>query len=131
MDFIHQISNNDPVSVWLLHSFENETGNYDQFVRPNDELYRTEALYNEMRKLASDCSTEHDEQLLTNCFTIPFIAAQFSRKKNTWKPTRTEFLPDIQSSCLEYSHGGLWNTKYDRESIILVDMAACYPGRMR
>ena len=65
---------------------------------------------------------------MTNCFTIPSVAAVFARMKNEWKPTRIEFLPDIQASCLEFNHGGLWNKKYDRENIISIDMVACYPA---
>ena len=52
--------------MWLLHSFEHDEGNFDQFVRPNGELYRTEAFHNKMKQLARSFSTEHDEQLLTN-----------------------------------------------------------------
>jgi hypothetical protein len=68
------------------------------------------------------------EQLLTNCFTIPSVAAAFARIKNAWKPTRADFLPDIEASCVEFSHGGLWNQRYDRERMISVDMVACYPA---
>ena len=45
-DFIAQLSKNDPVSVWLLRSAET----FDQFVKPNGELYRTEAFHNKMKK---------------------------------------------------------------------------------
>ena len=65
---------------------------------------------------------------MTNCFTIQSVAAHAARKRNAWKPTRTELLQDIQASCLEYNRGGLWNQKYDRENIISVDMIACYPA---
>ena len=120
------------MSVWLLRSAENDTETYDQFVRPNGELYRTETLHNKMKKTASEFSGEaggeDTEQLLTNCFTIPSVAAAFARIKNAWKPTRADFLPDIEASCVEFSHGGLWNTKYDRERMISVDMVACYPA---
>ena len=34
------------------------------------------------------------------------IAAHAARIKNDWKPTRIEFLPDIEASCLEFNHGG-------------------------
>ena len=133
-DAIAHLSKNDPVSVWLLRSAENDTDTFDQFVRPNGELYRTETFHNKMKKIASGfltaCGEEiiNDEQLLTNCFTIPSVAAHFARIKNAWKPTRVEFLPDIEDSCLEFNHGGLWNQKYDRDNIISVDMVACYPA---
>lgn len=133
-DAIASVCKNDPVSVWLLHSFEDEECRFNQFVRPNGELYRTENLHNRMKKLAigfsggENPSDFDDEQLLTNCFTIPSVAAHFARKKNNWKPVRREFLQDVESSCLEYYHGGLWNKQYDRDSMISVDIVACYPG---
>ena len=126
-DAVAGLCKNDPVSVWLLRSAENDTDTFDQFVRPNGELYRTEAFHNKMKKLAGEFG-EHDEQLLTNCFTIPSVAAHFARMKNAWRPTRVDFLPDIEASCIEFSHGGLWNTQYDRENMISIDMIACYPA---
>ncbi len=68
-------------------------------------------------------------KLLSNCFTVPSVAAHFAQEKNSWKPTRLEFLEDVVRSCIEYGHGGLWNTKYNYNGVILVDMVACYPGR--
>jgi hypothetical protein len=45
-DFIACLSKDDPVSVWLLRNADI----FDQFVRPNGELYRTEAFHNQMKK---------------------------------------------------------------------------------
>jgi hypothetical protein len=49
-DFIAHLNKNDTVSMWLLRSAENQTDTFDQFVRPNGELYRTEAFHNKMKK---------------------------------------------------------------------------------
>ena len=61
-------------------------------------------------------------------FTTSSIAAQFTRERNSWKPTRKKFSVDIQASCIDFGHGGLWNTKYNYLDMISVDMIACYPG---
>ena len=52
-DAIASLCKNDPVSVWLLRSVENQTDTFDQFVRPNGDLYRTEAFHNKLKKTAS------------------------------------------------------------------------------
>ena len=82
--------------MWLLRSAENQTDTFDQFVRPNGELYRTEAFHNKMKKTASGFLTygkanndeilnsgeaTDDEQLLTNCFTIQSVAAHLQERK--------------------------------------------------
>ena len=54
--------------------------------------------------------------------------AHYAREKNSWRKTLKEFLGDIKLSCVEYPHGGLWNTKYYRADMIAVDMSASYPG---
>lgn len=125
-DCIYEISKTDPVSVWLFRS--DEEGVYDQFVRPSGEIYRTEQLHNEMKKLAEKYRVTNADELLTNCFTVPGVAAHVARERNSWRPTPKSFLADIQQSCVEYGHGGLWNTRYDYRDMISVDMAACYPG---
>ncbi len=106
-DFIKNISKNDPVSIWLFQSSEHDC--YDQFVRPNGDIYRPESLYEEMRNLALKYTSDNVRirQLLNNCFTVPSVAAHFSQEKKSWKPTRSEFIEDIQKSSIEYGHGGL------------------------
>ena len=56
------------------------------------------------------------------------MVAHFTRENNLWHPTQNKLLEDIKLSCVEYSHGGLWNKKYSRDGMISVDMVTCYPG---
>ena len=49
-DFIAHLSKSDPVSVWLLHSAENDPDTFNQFVRPNGEFYCTKTFHAKMEK---------------------------------------------------------------------------------
>ena len=66
-DVIAHLSKNDPVSVWLLRSAENDTETYDQFVRPNGELYRTETLHNKMKKQLVSSVAKPVAKTLNSC----------------------------------------------------------------
>ena len=49
--------------------------------------------------------TDDTEKLLSNRFTVPSVAAHFANQKNSWKPTRFNFINDFLSSCIYYGHG--------------------------
>ena len=75
-----QKSSQDPVSVWLLSSEQNEEGTFDQFVTTSGEIYRTEQLNSRMINVARNFIKNLDENLLLNslsglfsviCITCP------------------------------------------------------------
>jgi len=59
-------------------------------------------------------------------FTIGY--SSFCQRCEFMKPTRADFLENIQGSCVESPHRGLWNTKYYLQNMLSVDMAARHPG---
>ncbi|KAL3865473.1 hypothetical protein ACJMK2_042860 [Sinanodonta woodiana] len=126
-DMLTWIKNNytDPVNVWL---FSSDGDKYDQFVTAQGEIYRTESLQNSMEEFARRYINDETAIKNSTSFTKSSIAAQFARERNSWKPTRKRFVDDVKASCVEYGHGGLWNTKYDFNDMMSVDMIACYPG---
>lgn len=86
------------------------------------------------KNLATEVSLEDNDlgdsvSLAQQFFGENHAASIVAMKKNGWTPTPASILDDIQKACVEYCHGGVWNTvEYTMKDVVCIYMKACYPS---
>ena len=90
--------------------------------------FRTQKTHDALLKACRRLAPEDPEALARKVFGENHAASVMAKEKNGWKPTPANLLDTVEASCIEHSHGGLWNGKYHVDDVISIDMKACYPA---
>lgn len=98
----------------------------DKFILEDGRVYRTRVKHQKIQEVCRDLA---DVALAEKAFCLSHAASIKAREQNERKPTPARFLEDVQSSCVEHGHGGLWNSmSYNTKDVISIDMKSCYPA---
>lgn len=115
-----------PIAVWLLGGGEGKQLNVTQFVLEDGRVFRTKQAH---ESLLEACWRLGDVKLAEKVLGENHAASVKARENNGWTTTPASLLEDIQNSCVEHGHGGLWNTtSYKVEDMVCIDMKSCYPA---
>lgn len=118
-----------PMAVWLLGRGEGRRLTIDQFVLQDGRTYRTQSVHDTLKVACQTLAPEDPEALAQRVFGENHAASVVAREKNGWRPTPVGLLEEVQASCVEHGHGGLWNAeRYHVSEVVCIDMKACYPA---
>ncbi|MEW8689186.1 MAG: hypothetical protein AB2556_25470, partial [Candidatus Thiodiazotropha sp.] len=113
------------IAVWLPGG-QDRRFSVDQFVLQDGCTYRTREAHETLQAI---CAKLGNPELAERAFDKNHAASIVAKERNSWKPTPTNILPDIEKACVEHGHGGLWNSmNYDTREVVSINMKACYPA---
>ena len=122
---IQEATHDEPTAVWVLGGQEKQLS-ADQFVLQDGRTFRTQQKHDDIVRA---CAALGAEDLADRVFGENHAASVVARERNEWKPTPASILDDVQKSCVEHGHGGLWNAaQYHVNEIVSIDMKSCYPA---
>ena len=125
---IREATQGEATAVWVLGSGDRRLS-VDQFVLVDGRTYRTQEKQLDLEKACSFLDPENAKELSQKVFSENHAASVVAKERNGWKPTPVHLLEEVQASCVEHGHGGLWNAEsYDTRDVVAIDMKACYPA---
>ncbi|RHZ52865.1 hypothetical protein Glove_456g39 [Diversispora epigaea] len=90
-----------------------------------------ENIINEEKKLIISESLKVVD-LAEQVFGANHAGSRLANEINEWHPITGKINNTIKQACIEYGHGGCWNSPdYNVNDVICIDMKECYPASMR